>query len=302
MAVMKEIVAYGGYEHCIRLRNASAELIVTTDVGPRIVKYATIGGENHMCNFADQMGKSGGSEWRSYGGHRLWHSPEMRIRTYDPDNGPVAYDWIENGVKLTAPVNPDTQIAKIMTITLDEDTSKVRITHEIVNHGWWEIELAVWCITVMAPGGVCIVKQCQTDTDLLPNRTLTLWPYSRMNDPRFTWGDRYIALNQDCTAKTPCKFGYFDEYGFAAYFNHGQLFVKRFEAEPELPYPDWNCNFEAYTNAEMLECESLSPLQVLAHEERAVYDEEWELYDNVKKPDPTDEDAVTAALEGKVRL
>ena len=52
----------------------------------------------------------------------------------------------------------------------------------------------------------------------------------------------------------------------------------------------------------MLECESLSPLQVLAHDEEAVYCEEWELYDNVPMPDPTDEPAITAALEGKVSL
>lgn len=302
MAVKKEIIPYGGYSNCVRLSNGLAEVIVTTDVGPRVVRYATEGGPNHMCNFPDQMGKSGGNEWRSYGGHRLWHAPEMHVRTYDPDNSPVEYEFTENGVRLTAAVNPDTHIQKIMEISLDPDSTRVRAEHRLINRGWWEIELSVWCLTVLDKGGICVVKQCQTDTDLLPNRTLTLWPYTRMNDARLTWGDQYMVLRQDPAAAGPCKIGYFDEFGFAAYFNHGQLFVKRFEAEAELPYPDWNCNFEAYTNAEMLECESLSPLQILAHDEEAVYCEEWELYDNVPMPDPTDEPAITAALEGKVSL
>ena len=29
---------------------------------------------------------------------------------------------------------------------------------------------------------------------LTPARPLVLWPFTRMNDPRFTWGDRLIQM------------------------------------------------------------------------------------------------------------
>ena len=38
------------------------------------------------------MGKKGGSEYRSYGGHRLWIAPEDEERTTQPDNDPVEYE------------------------------------------------------------------------------------------------------------------------------------------------------------------------------------------------------------------
>ena len=31
-----------------------------------------------------EKGKTGGSEWHIYGGHRLWHAPEVMPRTYYP--------------------------------------------------------------------------------------------------------------------------------------------------------------------------------------------------------------------------
>ena len=46
----------------------------------------------------------------------------------------------------------------------------------------------------MAPGGKEVVPQGRRDTGLLPNRVVSLWPYSRLDDPRVHWGERYIFL------------------------------------------------------------------------------------------------------------
>ena len=42
-----------------RISNGDAELIVTLDVGPRIISYKLKGGKNVFKNFEEQMGKSG---------------------------------------------------------------------------------------------------------------------------------------------------------------------------------------------------------------------------------------------------
>src|SRR5688572_6636888 len=84
-----ETISYQGWENCYRLNNGTLEVIVTADVGPRIIHFGFIGGENVFKQFPDDMGQKGGNEYRFYGGHRIWHAPENRPRTYAPDNDPV---------------------------------------------------------------------------------------------------------------------------------------------------------------------------------------------------------------------
>ena len=92
---------YGGWKNCIRLTNAEIELIATTDVGPRVIRLGFIGGQNLFKEWKDQLGKTGSDKWVIYGGHRLWHAPEVMPRTYAPDNGPVEYAW--DGISGTRP-------------------------------------------------------------------------------------------------------------------------------------------------------------------------------------------------------
>src|SRR3989339_1878439 len=101
-------VSYGGWPNCIRLANNEIELIATTDVGPRIIRFGFIGEANEFAEYPDQKGKTGGNEFLAYGGHRLWIAPESKALTYHPDNGTV--EWTqENGVlHLKAPVESTT--------------------------------------------------------------------------------------------------------------------------------------------------------------------------------------------------
>ena len=84
-----EKVNYRGWPNCYRLSNGILELIITADVGPRIIRFGFVGQDNEFAEFEDMMGQTGGDEWKIYGGHRLWHAPEIPGRTYFPDNTPV---------------------------------------------------------------------------------------------------------------------------------------------------------------------------------------------------------------------
>ena len=101
--ISKKKLTYGGWPNCIRLTDGKTELVVTTDVGPRVIRYARIGEENVLKEVDAELGKTGGNEWRSYGGHRLWHAPEAIPRTYAPDNAPVAASWRDGVLTLTLP-------------------------------------------------------------------------------------------------------------------------------------------------------------------------------------------------------
>src|SRR5579862_4195581 len=92
-----EIVAYGGWKRCARIVSGQLEMIVTLDVGPRVIRFGAIGGPNELVEYPADTGKTGGDEYRSYGGHRLWIAPEEMPKTYYADNHPVEYevegDW-----------------------------------------------------------------------------------------------------------------------------------------------------------------------------------------------------------------
>jgi len=277
---------YLGWANCVKISNGIVELIVTTDVGPRIIHYGFKGGPNHMKVFTDQAGKTGSDEWMSYGGHRIWHSPEEKPRTYDEDNFPCEWKKIENGIWTRAVMDPWTQVEKEMEIVLDPTSSQVTINHRITNRNAWDVEFSVWCLTVMEAGGREIIPQIIEGPELLPNRTLTLWTYSKMNDPRVTWLDKYIMLDQDTEATTPFKIGLPVPAGWIAYANFGQLFVKKFDFVEDADYPDFGlCSYETYTNNEMMELESLSPLWLVEPGDAIEHIEVWELHDNVEKPE-----------------
>ena len=118
-----EKVAYGGWPNCVRLANANMELIVTTDVGPRVIRCGFIGGQNLFKEFEELLGQTGGDEWQSYGGHRFWHAPEAAPRTYWPDNDPVEYAWAEDTLKITQPVEGTTGMQKEIEITLAHEVA-----------------------------------------------------------------------------------------------------------------------------------------------------------------------------------
>ncbi len=242
-----------------------------------------------MCEIESTMGLTGGKEWRIYGGHRLWHSPESKPRTYEPDNTPVTWEEIPGGIKTIQDVEKKNRIKKEMEITLSLEKSMVSILHRLTNAGPWPIELSVWSITAMAKGGKEIIPLSGRNTDLLPNRILALWPYTRLNDARIHMGERYIILRQDPHIRQPLKFGISNENGWAAYFNHNHLFVKYYTHLARSPYPDFNVSYETYTNDFMLEMETLSPLVTLQPDASAEHMEKWELFDGV--PMPSNEEA-----------
>ena len=277
-------VPYSGWQNCIRLANREIELIATTDVGPRIIRFGFIGDVNEFVEFPDQMGKAGGNEFLSYGGHRLWVAPESKAATYYPDNGTVEWTMDNGELFLKAPVESTTRIRKELRIHLNAKENRVQIVHELTNHNPFAVTLSAWALSVMAPGGRAIIPQEPYGPHpemLLPVRPLVLWAYTKMNDRRWTWGEKYIQLRQDPKAAIPQKAGMLDGPGWAAYANGDHLFIKRFYSNPDAMFPDFGCNVEIFTNAQMLEVESLSPLTTLDPGGTLTHEEEWSLHKGI---------------------
>ncbi|MDB6023592.1 MAG: hypothetical protein JWQ04_3449 [Pedosphaera sp.] len=295
-----DIVPFNGWTNNLRLCNGTAELIITLDVGPRILSYTKLGGFNPFKIFEDQTGTTGEPVWKSRGGHRLWLAPEDRAITYCPDNSPVA--WQQTGelkVMLTSPPEQASGVQKQIEITLDPTGTGVTLLHRVTRLAAAPAQFALWALTVLTAGGVAIVPQPplgEHPRDLLPNRKLVLWPYTDMSDRRWHFGRRYLLLRQDA-ACGPTKIGLAHQPGWCGYLVNGVLFVKHYPWEPSAVYPDEGCNFETFTNEKMLELESLSPLVQVNSQQSVEHVERWELHDAPGSLDPNSEESLDALLK-----
>ena len=180
-----EIISYRGWGNTLRLANNDIELLVTTDVGPRILVYKTPLGENVLKTFDDQLGSSGEQDWRIRGGHRLWLAPEDAVLSYHLDNGPAPwrYDTFSGEVVVESIQERPQRIRKTLGILSAAQGSRVSLRHTVVNEGDQPVTLAVWALTVMQPQGVEIIPQPplgEHPRDLVPNRSIVLWTYPRL--------------------------------------------------------------------------------------------------------------------------
>lgn len=291
-------VSYEGWHNNLVLSNEHAELVITLDVGPRIISYRTPRGFNVLKNYPEQMGSSGESEWKIRGGHRLWIAPEGEI-SYALDNSPVKYEVAGNGVRIENDSAAPWGIRKILTISLAEDSSEVTVHHKAVNESDHPVEIATWALTVMAPGGLEIIPVPplgEHPRDLLPNRVIVPWPYTDLTDPRLRLGWKFITLRQTSDG-LPTKLGLAHREKWVAYLNKDALFVKTFEYIDGETYPDFGCNFETYTDANMLEVESLSPLRKLNPGESVEHVERWALLGDTPQPSSLQEQDLAAWIE-----
>ncbi len=284
-----EIVSFNGWKDCIRLHNELVDVVISTQFGPRILRYGFLGEENEFAEIEEDQGKVGGEEWRMYGGHRLWHAPEAEPRTYCPDNESLVWQDLGDGVRLTQSVEPTTGIQKEMDVRISPVGSHVRVIHRLYNRGLWEVRLAAWALSVMLSGGTAILplppRLPHTDpAGLLPVNALALWPYTDLSDSRLIWGRQYILVRQDPLIKIAQKIGAFIPGGWCAYARRGHLFIKRFSVESGAVYPDFGCNVEVFTNERFLELETLGPLQSIPPQGFIEHVEDWYLFRDVPTP------------------
>ena len=290
---MQEVVEYRGWKNNLRLTNGSIELIVTLDVGPRVIAYRQPGGFNVMKNYESMMGGSGEAEWQIRGGHRFWLAPEDLTRTYFPDNRPLKWEPLGDfGAKFVPPPETEYGVQKEMQLNLSPTGTRVEVVLKVTNIGSDSTELAPWGPTVMAPGGVEIIplpakaphpghpSRAASPADYAPNQELILWPYFDFADTRWTLGTKYIFLKQDAS-KGPTKIGLAHREGWVGYLNSNMLFVKRFDYREGAVYPDRGTRYQTFSNEDMLEMETVGELVTLAPGQSAELHESWELFGDV---------------------
>jgi hypothetical protein len=299
-AVHVEKVSCLNLPNCYTLANGEVEVVVTTDIGPRVMRYAFVGGENILGEVPGSTAEKDKNTWQSWGGHRLWIAPEGQPKSYGPDNSPIKHMVSGNSIRLEQPTEPGTGIQKTMVVTLDASGTGVTVQHTLTNRGAKPFELAPWALTVMNPGGVAIIPEepyASHDSALLPARPIVLWHYTDLSDARFDIGPKFLRLATDPAKEASQKIGVGNKQGWVAYARNGLLFVKKAPYQEGKHYPDYGCNFEVYTAGNFIEVESLGYLQTLAPGQSAGHTEHWTLFRDVKVGAKDTEAQVEAALK-----
>ena len=285
---MIQEIAYAGWKRNLRLQGPTTEIIITLDVGPRLIRYAFHHDRNVFVEMPAQMGGTGETEWKIRGGHRFWTAPEGD-HSYECDNSPVTWKKLgEAAVEIVQPASP-LGFQKTLRVEL-LDHEMVRITHLLSNTGTRPLDITPWALSVMAPGGVALIPQPPLDLhpsefpegrnarpeEFLPNRELILWPFTNLCDGRYDYSEHFLRVTY-LPERPATKLGLKLPTGWVAYQNGDNVFAKHFAYDPAQPYPDRGSNFEIFTNIEILELESLAPHLPLPPGEAREHIEHWVL-------------------------
>ncbi|HEX3462989.1 MAG TPA: hypothetical protein VHS78_02905 [Candidatus Elarobacter sp.] len=281
----------------LRLTNGEVELRAPRAYGPRITHYGFAGGPNLFGDGAQAKRETPHGLWRAYGGHRLWAAPESFPETYTVDDAPpeIASDS-ELRATLRRARDPRTGLVATMEVELAPRGSEVVVTHVLTNEGASPRRLAPWGLTVVRGGGCALIPNPEFRPQpeaLLPARTMALWSYTDLSDPRFAFGPRFVRLRVDPARTSPTKIGVACERGWFAYAVERTAFVVHSLYDPSADYPDRGCSVEVYAEGPFCEVETLAPLVTLQPGESARHAERWSLRANA---DLDDDDALAKLL------
>ncbi|MDR3216541.1 MAG: hypothetical protein LBT55_03890 [Clostridiaceae bacterium] len=279
---------YKNFGRCVSLEGGGVHALITVDLGPRIIYFGDKR-QNFLYedterkivkngDFFDKTYKSG-EEWRLYGGHRIWKSPED-LYTYTPDNYPLRFELADG----TAIFYPKATINGLKFTLKTEFLDDVfHITNSVENVGAEDAKIGLWALTVLAKGGELSVPLNTKDTGFLPNRNLVFWPYSDFTDPRFKLHKNSFTLKQterEGAFKVGCRL----DKSVVRYTLNGKTLELRADIEKirSAPYPDMCCNFEAYTNEHIIESEWLTQSAILPTGASLTIKEEWQIIGETK--------------------
>ncbi len=294
---------YENYGRCVQISNGVIDVVVTIDCGPRIVRFGFIGDANILYNdlerkyvtsnpsMTERFGKD--ATFYCYGGHRVWLSPERMPETYYPDNEPVIYGILPEGVSFTPARQKHNDMQLSFEVIMGEGATDIMVVHSAKNCSKEKQTYALWSITMVNGGGVEIIPQNRDNNNMiLPNRTISFWPYTDVRDKRIFLGNNYLTIQHDSNNENALKLGVNNVLGWAAYSNKDYTLVKRFVHNTQAAYPDFGCSYETYVSKDYVEMESLSPLYNIEPGEGIRHVENLSLTKATNCINPTDEDSI----------
>jgi len=268
---------FPGSDTAVQLSSGQAQLSIATAYGPRIMALHLSGHPNVFFTDDGTQMPDAKNGYRFYGGHRLWIAPETPERSMQPENEPVTVQQVDQGITVLAPADRYAIQKRLSVFALGNET--FRVEHQLQNLGAYGVNLAPWALSMLAPGAQVIFPQPPFESHahrLTPTRPIVTWGYTDLLDQRYTWGAALATLQQDPN-RGATKVGTFVKEGYAAAQIGDQLLIKLWNVDQDATYTDMGCNFETFTNQQMIEIETLGAYRLLEPGESVIHTETWQL-------------------------
>lgn len=272
------IEPYRHYGECLIAGNGTVECILSLCFGSRILGFRLLGHENVFFEQPKDAAYLSSEEgWRVYGGTRLWLAPESVHNDYYPDNAPMAYEILHDGVCVAQAKDAYLNAGKSITVRFTDDPHTMDVEYAVKNLGGAPITGAPWAVSMMRPGAKLLAGYGGVEQGAKPGANLSLWNETSLSDERIA----FLPGNRLTVRQTPTdqylKLGMLCRAGEASCEVDGQTFTKRFAFDPDASYPDNNVNLEVFCCRYMMEFETLAPLTQIAPGETATHREHWRL-------------------------
>ena len=266
---------------CTQIDLGMINLLVTIETGPRIVSFKYKDSGNIFAELpADFPDLEDKEKYLFFGGHRLWISPETQAVTYVPDDMPVTLDQRPDGVLFSQATVNKTGMRKSIYLHPGDQENILIVDHIIRNETNSEVKLAPWAITQLKVGGTAILPYTSPEAEknsYLPNRNLTLWPYTDPYDARMKLTKDLIFISPKADVSPPLKIGIVNFHKWIAYNFNGYLFIKYADnIHPDCSL-DMGASGQCYCNNEFIELETLGAYQKLSPGAEVRHREVWRI-------------------------
>ena len=287
MSIDIKEINYKKYGKCLSIKNNIVEIIITLEFGPRVVFWGYINGNNLLCE------KDYNMNLNQQFGHYLWFSPRTTQKKYNDIISPVLYTILPDSINFTFTSEYNNKIELSMDVILATDVADVMIIHRAKNIAKETLSISLSAYTCLDDNGILILPQ---NTDIInnniPNRCISLWSYSKINDNRVIYGDKYITIFHDTNLNDEFKIGINNKKGWACYYKNDLVFVKRYVHNQGARYPDFGCSMEAYCNSSDIVVNSISPFYITENNETLKHVENWSIFELPFKPQIRDENNI----------
>jgi hypothetical protein len=302
------IVAFYGYDDCIRLENADTRVTLCPAAGGRVLEYAWKGQNALYLPPGDEgWTYDGKDESGSMTAGRFDIGPEQTIPSHPQlwmgrwkgeIVGPRA-------ARLTSRKDEPTGVQLVREFILDERSSRLRCRQTIINVSAEPKAYCHWSRTFALGGGTCVIPL--TEPSRFPHGYVMYGPGPVINfrpeDANIRTRDGFLEIT--AAPKFP-KLGMDTNAGWFAYLMKNDLmFVKRFPTYPDRVYNEvagltmsiW------YPDGPMCELEPIGPRERLAPGESASFTETWWLlpHEFPRDGEPVDLERVASQVEREAK-
>ncbi|MDQ5983991.1 MAG: hypothetical protein RUMPE_01020 [Eubacteriales bacterium SKADARSKE-1] len=271
---------------CVLISNSVIEVCVTVDKGPRIIHFGFINEKNVLfskntidinSNLKFNASMSSAKNLDKYSGHNLLLKDYPTKKNVPIiDNQPVIYSILPKGIRFIPPYK-DLQTS--IEIILSENTNNLMVLHSVKNLSHDKRNLVI-CASTSFPkkNGILIVPQNEKNLNISPNRIISLWPYSKINDSQLTFFDKYITFTSSQKNKNPFRLGTNNHLGWVTFARNKTAIFKRFVHNSKAKYLNGESSLEFFANENILTVETLSPIFKINKNEVARHVENWSIF------------------------